>query len=270
MRCPTLGRLPRVASAGTLFPVVRGQKSVSAQAPGAPARDATGGHEAVRRRRRLPRAERREQILAVAGTLFAERGYHAASMDELARRAGVSKPVLYDHYSSKEELFAACVRVSAADLAAQVASAVRGADGPQAQLEAGTLAFFHFVDAHRAAWSALFLDAPPRPPAQAGSGGPRRADDADPSRRTFAGEAALIRRQQALLMVQLIAESAARAHVAADPDRIEAMAHALEGAYESLALWWREHPERTAEQVARWFVELVWPGLYSALVSGAA
>src|SRR6185437_11151058 len=60
-----------------------------------------------RRGNRLPRDERRGQLLVVASDVFVNRGYHAAGMDEIAERAGVSKPVLYQHFSSKLELYLA-------------------------------------------------------------------------------------------------------------------------------------------------------------------
>jgi AcrR family transcriptional regulator len=53
---------------------------------------------------RLPRGERRDQLLATASEVFVDRGYHATGMDEIADRAGVSKPVLYQHFSSKLDL----------------------------------------------------------------------------------------------------------------------------------------------------------------------
>ena len=60
-----------------------------------------------RRGNRLPRDERRGQLLIAASEVFVDRGYHAAGMDEIADRAGVSKPVLYQHFSSKLELYLA-------------------------------------------------------------------------------------------------------------------------------------------------------------------
>ena len=69
---------------------------------GQPANGAGPG--TARRGNRLPRDERRGQLLAAASEVFVDRGYHAAGMDEIADRAGVSKPVLYQHFSSKVEL----------------------------------------------------------------------------------------------------------------------------------------------------------------------
>src|SRR5690242_21727736 len=74
--------------------------------PGAP-RPGDGMATPNRRGNRLPRDERRGQLLVVASDVFVNRGYHAAGMDEIAERAGVSKPVLYQHFSSKLELYLA-------------------------------------------------------------------------------------------------------------------------------------------------------------------
>ncbi|MFV8402807.1 TetR/AcrR family transcriptional regulator [Dermabacter hominis] len=61
-------------------------------------------------RRRLPRAERRAQLLSVATSKFGERGYHPTSMDDIAEAAGVTKPVLYQHFSSKEDLYISVIQ----------------------------------------------------------------------------------------------------------------------------------------------------------------
>lgn len=61
-------------------------------------------------RRRLPRAERRAQLLSVATSRFGERGYHPTSMDDIAEAAGVTKPVLYQHFSSKEDLYISVIQ----------------------------------------------------------------------------------------------------------------------------------------------------------------
>ena len=60
--------------------------------------------------RRLPRAERRAQLLSVATSKFGERGYHPTSMDDIAEAAGVTKPVLYQHFSSKEDLYISVIQ----------------------------------------------------------------------------------------------------------------------------------------------------------------
>jgi AcrR family transcriptional regulator len=191
---------------------------------------------------RVPRAVRAEQLLDLAERLFAERGFHAASMDELARRAGVSKPVIYDHFGSKEQLFAACVRRTGEVLADRVARAVHQESDPRARLRAGSIAYFRFLEEQFQAWAVLFAD--------------EEVKDA-----RFAAEASRIRRRQSELMISLMAESAGTAPGHKGRARLEAITLAIAGAYESLSLWWHEHPEVSPEELADWLLDLIWPGL---------
>src|SRR5689334_17478797 len=75
-------------------------------------------------RGRVPREVRRRHVIALATELFVERSYDGTSMDELARRAGVSKPVVYDLVGSKEELFRDVMTVEAEELSRRISSAV--------------------------------------------------------------------------------------------------------------------------------------------------
>src|ERR1700742_2592545 len=109
------------------------------------------------KRVRMPRAERRRQLLDLAEELFSERGYAGASMDELARKAGVTKPVVYDIFGFKEGLYLACVERSADQLRVAVGDATRAAAGFEHKLRAGVLAFLRFAMEHRVAWDVLFL-----------------------------------------------------------------------------------------------------------------
>ena len=85
-----------------------------------------GGSSATNRRgSRLPRDERRGQLLGAASEVFVDRGYHAAGMDEIADRAGVSKPVLYQHFSSKLELYLAVLARHVENLVSGVRQALR-------------------------------------------------------------------------------------------------------------------------------------------------
>jgi hypothetical protein len=102
------------------------------------------GSGAGRRGNRLPRDERRGQLLAAASEVFVDRGYHAAGMDEIADRAGVSKPVLYQHFTSKLELYPVAAR--------HVDNLVSGAPGTAhhhrqpAAVRAAVHAFFDFIE----------------------------------------------------------------------------------------------------------------------------
>jgi len=188
---------------------------------------------------RVPRELRRRQIVTEAGTLFSERGYDQASMDELARRVGVSKPVIYDLVGSKEQLFHDVMVGEAEELGGRVALAVSGEPDPERRLRAGALAFFRYVDERRAHWGSLV------------------AADAAPVTR----EIAAVRRRQAALAARLIAEGAATAGTPLEQRLTDACAHAVNGAFEALAAWWQEHDQVAPEALADFAVRLLLPGL---------
>ena len=105
---------------------------------------------------RLPAARRRRQLLEVAVDVFAERGFHGTSMDEVAEAAGVTKPVLYQHFDSKRELFLELLEDVGGYLVSAVTAAVGGAAGPRQQVEAGFEAYFEFVTEQTNAFRLLF------------------------------------------------------------------------------------------------------------------
>src|SRR5438046_10511990 len=100
-------------------------------------------------RSRLAKADRMEQALLAAHALFAERGYAAVTMDEVAAAVGVTKPLLYNYFSNKERLYLACLERAGDALLATVVDAVGAARGPDEALRAGVRAFFAFLDADR-------------------------------------------------------------------------------------------------------------------------
>lgn len=204
---------------------------------------------------RVPRDLRRRHILAVAEQVFVERGYAGTSMDELAARAGVSKPVIYDLVGSKEAVFAACMQAAADALAVQVATAVAAAgDDAATRLRAGALAWFEFIEARRSVWDALLAsgDAP--------------ATAAIETIRT---------RQDAFVAAELTATVASVTSAAdgaaddvartVDPELAAAVATAMNGAFEALGRWWHSHPERSATELADLYTALVLPGLEGLL-----
>ena len=101
---------------------------------------------ATRRGNRLPRDERRGQLLIAASEVFVDRGYHAAGMDEIADRAGVSKPVLYQHFSSKLELYLAVLQRHVENLVSGVRQALRTTTDNRQRLRAAVQAFFDFIE----------------------------------------------------------------------------------------------------------------------------
>src|SRR5580658_4696646 len=87
--------------------------------------------------RRLTAEQRRQQLFTVALELFARRGYRATTMDDIAEAAGVTKPLVYQHFSSKRSLYLELVDTIAQDLLTAVRDAVLRAEGPRQQVELG-------------------------------------------------------------------------------------------------------------------------------------
>jgi AcrR family transcriptional regulator len=192
-------------------------------------------------RRRVSRAERERQILDAAVAVFGERGYQAASMDVVAERVGVTKPVLYAHFGSKDGLLLACIARARAELLEVTTTAAASAEGPQEMLRRGTLAFFEYLERRDPAWTLLYSES------------------------TVAGEALEgIRAQQTDFIAALLAAQAPDA----DPQRLAGWAQVIVGACERLALWRGRERTVTSEQATEYLMDLVWTGLAAA--GGAA
>jgi AcrR family transcriptional regulator len=188
---------------------------------------------------RVPRAVREQQVLAVAERLFAERGYRGASMDELATRVGVSKPVIYDLVGSKESLYLRCVERAGRALSEVVAGAALTETEPEARIRVGAIAFLRFVAEEQGGWD-LLLTAGPEPGAE-----PILA----------------VRAQQSALLTELTRETVERLGVELEEWRISALAHALNGTFEGLAYWWRANSEVGEEELVDWISQLFFPGI---------
>ncbi len=200
-------------------------------------------------RPKVPRAVREQQMLQVAERTFAERGFHAASVDVIAERAGISKPMIYAYFGSKEGLYRGCMERARSGLFDAIGEAADIDAAPDERLWRGILAFFTFVDQRRDAWAVLFGDA-------TSAGGP------------FADDAAHVRRTVARLVDQLLFEAAeAEGAEQSALGSTEPLAHALIGAGESLARWWLEHREQPKETVALLLMNFAWMG-FADLVRG--
>ncbi|MGO8892921.1 MAG: TetR/AcrR family transcriptional regulator [Streptosporangiaceae bacterium] len=108
------------------------------------------------RSNRLPRHERRRQLLDAALEVFVTQGYHAAAMDEIAERAGVSKPVLYQHFPGKLELYLALLDESVDTLVDTVRDALRSNPDPKQRVAATFGAYFEFVGGKGQAYRLVF------------------------------------------------------------------------------------------------------------------
>jgi AcrR family transcriptional regulator len=202
------------------------------------------------RRTAVPRAEREAELLREAGVVFAQRGFHAASMDEIAERVGVSKPVVYSHFGSKDALYFAYIELAGNELLEAMVAAERASRERSyaERLHAGSLAFFRFVDDHREAFVVLYGELAVR-------GGP------------FRREVIAVRRRIVLLVQALLDEAVRDSGIDGEAlGGTESLAIAYVGAGESLANWWLEHPDEAVEDVTSRLMHVAWVGL-EALVS---
>ncbi|MER5441370.1 TetR/AcrR family transcriptional regulator [Streptomyces sp. NPDC002790] len=192
----------------------------------------------------MPRAERERQMLDAAVRVFGERGYRAASMDEIAELAGVSKPLVYLYLNSKEDLFSACIRREAKALVDAVRAGVRTDVAADRQLWEGLTAFFAHTAERPDGWAVLH--------SQARSGG-------DP----FVAEVVAMREEIVAFVTGLIAATAREAHD--KPELVErevtGLAQALVGAAEALAGWANADASVSAKEVATTMMNFAWSGL---------
>jgi AcrR family transcriptional regulator len=107
-------------------------------------------------RPRMTRSARRVQLLDAAREVFGARGYHAAAMDEIAERAGVSKPVLYQHFPGKLDLYRALVQGAADDMVRTVRAAIRSTTDNKARVQATIQAYFDVVSSRDGAMRLVF------------------------------------------------------------------------------------------------------------------
>ncbi|MEU6255356.1 TetR/AcrR family transcriptional regulator [Streptomyces sp. NPDC047043] len=193
--------------------------------------------------KRMPRAVREQQMMDAAVRTFGQRGYMAASMDEIAELAGVSKPLVYLYLNSKEDLFTACIRREAKALVEAVRAGVRAELPADRQLWEGLRAFFTHTAQNPDGWAVLHLQARTREP--------------------FAAEVTAMREEIVAFVTQLIVVAAREAH--RDPNlperEVAGLAEALVGAAESLAAWANATPGVTARQAAATLMNFAWAGL---------
>lgn len=191
----------------------------------------------MEQRIRLSAEDRRAQLLDVAGRLFSEHGFHGLSMEQLADAAGVSKPVLYQHFPSKRDLYLALVRDAVAEMEEQVRKALVGTTDNRARVEGAIAAYFDFVEDRR---FELLL-------------GTAEVTDAD-VRAAVEGAMARV----AETVGALIAEDAGLS-----PSGAGFLATAVRGLATEGARWWLEHPELDKTEAVQLLSRLAWRGLGS-------
>ena len=190
-------------------------------------------------------AERREHITSVARVLFAERGYRAVAVDEIARRAGVTPPVLYDHFDSKRDLYSHLFERQADELAERVAAATAKVGGGKARLRATFDAFFALVE---------------QQPLLAGDHSVDEALRVTVARRAAQADAAL---------VEVLGFGGRLFAGERDRERsLELTARMVRHALIGLTEWWREHPDTPRAVLVDHAMAVSWTGLRSLRKTG--
>ena len=194
-------------------------------------------------RRRLSADERRAVIIDAANRTFAERGYLGASMERIAAAAGVSAPLIYEHFASKKELYIELLDLNGRALVAAT-TREEGFGSVEDLLRANILAFFEFVRDHRSAWRMLFLDPAPDPAIASAQ---------------HALQAAATERLARVIVARV---PALRVSAKIPRERADQLiAEAGKSALNGLAVWWWDHPDLPAEALAAVAMDLLWTGL---------
>jgi AcrR family transcriptional regulator len=194
--------------------------------------------------RRLTAEQRRQQLVAVALELFARRGYRATTMDDIAEAAGVTKPLVYQHFSSKRALYLELVNSIAQELLIAVRTGVMEAEGPRQQVEKGFAAYFRLVISREAEFRLLY--------------GRDHADDKELGRALRTVEDAIAQAIEPLIDAGL------------DDDHRRLLAYAVVGMAEGASRQFMEQRtsqgggvEEEARRLAQRVADLAWAGLRS-------
>jgi AcrR family transcriptional regulator len=192
--------------------------------------------------RQTPRPERQEQMLEAAMKLFADGGYSNVAMDAIAAETGITKPLLYSYFGSKEGLYVACIERFFIPLE-QAITSVGGAHlPPERWLWEGALSAFRFIGAHQDEWKRFVIEAP------------AHGEQATAVVETLRDHAVA----RVAEMFELAMRDSALAGVRGE---IPAQVHIFVGGVESLARWWVAHPdEATAEVLATRVINQSWMG----------
>src|SRR4051794_20046506 len=180
-------------------------------------------------------------MLDAAEFVFAQKDFRAASMDEIAERSGITKPLLYQYFGSKEALYDACVERGRAALFTEIEQAAEAAP-PAEALRVFVAKHFDFLEANRGSWWLLYGEST------------REATDA-------------MRDHNAQLALRFLRRAADAAGQSPDATALEICAHALIGAGEQVGRWWVSDSRVTKEDAAARF-EAMTAGLVGQVLAG--
>jgi len=188
-------------------------------------------HVAGYRHGRVPRAVREQQLLDLAEQLFTDNGYAGFSIEDLCRVANVSRPIVYDHFGSKDGIFLACLRRIRDEYDQLLIAAAVNAPDMTSAITQGADAYFAIAERDPQRWSLVYGGA-------TGVTGPL-------AEQLFELRVATIDR---------IADIARRFAPGAKPQALDAFAHFISGAGEQLGRWWLHHPTVPRRRVVAHFV----------------
>jgi AcrR family transcriptional regulator len=186
-------------------------------------------------------------MLDAAVAAFAEHGFHDASMDDIAARAHVSKPMIYAYLGPKEELFVACLHREGTRLMEAIVEVVDPTLTPEDQMWRGMRAFFEFVAGNVGSWTVLHRQAPAALPS----------------------EYAVMRTRMVDVVEGMLHRAVRGRGDRSRPDEVTTLAYALVGVGESLADWLADNPAASPEALASRCMGIVWLGVGN-LLDGAA
>jgi AcrR family transcriptional regulator len=192
--------------------------------------------EAAVTKTRLPADQRRALVLNAAAKLFAERGYDGTTLDQVASASGVTKPILYRHFASKQQLYMALLIRHSDDMPSFVDFIPRDGGG-EVDLRAILDPWFRYAQENGHGWQMLFRDA--------------------------GGDAEIVeyRRQVGIRATEVVAGFLRRADVALKPSMLVPTAEMIRAGLAGLVVWWADRPEVPRETIVAAAVHLLQPVL---------
>ncbi|WP_076463445.1 TetR/AcrR family transcriptional regulator [Actinomyces mediterranea] len=190
------------------------------------------------KRTRMSGFERREQLVAVGRSLFALKGFDATSVEEIAAKAKVSKPVVYEHFGGKEGLYAVIVDREVQSLVSSLHHSLESSQRPRVLLENATLALLDYVESNTDGFRVLVRDAP--------------TDRTQGSFSSVLGDVAS-------KVEHLLAEQFDRTNI--NPNLAPLYAQMLVGLIAQVGQWWLDDRRMKKDGVAAHVVNLVWNGV---------
>ncbi|XEO17913.1 TetR/AcrR family transcriptional regulator [Buchananella felis] len=189
------------------------------------------------RRTRMSGVQRREQLLAVGREVIAEKGYEAASVEEIAARAGVSKPVIYEHFGGKEGLYAVVVDREVQAFTSAIRDSLAAGGNLREMVERTVYTLMTYIEESTDGFRILVRDSPT----------------------AFTSSSSSVMGEVAGAVEDLLAEAFARRNFPTDVAPL--YAQMLVGLYGLTGQYWLEDDSRTKDEVATHLVNLVWNGL---------